>query len=408
MTLPIVIASDLEKSLLERWQLFYDNASDRNRKLEEGIWRRTQRFENAVDSGWASSKDQRRRIVHYRHEYGINTTSNNPSINLENSYIYYSLSLPLDEYEQELAKVYAALERGKWIPKLSPTSPKSKFVWERGNLTCTLSCFEFHPEDERANRKLPSNYRTFDVTIFSKLPTEAQSLPWDVLAKGMRQKDTRGNPEIISDFGEIEPYLPFHLEIGCGVSLEAGVPALHHLHDLYCVTDRESEQFIFGGPKDQLLESLLCDPETQYIAFAKLFKSSFLAEPTIAHKALLALKGAGHMVGPVLTNNFDGLTHRVGLTEQFLRRYDESIPHVEFDPTARSLLVIGSHADRRRVQSRARTQGLKVFYIDPEGYWDGERFINYPLEGPLDQDVLFRTTASAGLVKLCSHLGIRL
>jgi hypothetical protein len=112
-------------------------------------------------------------------------------------------------------------------------------------------------------------------------------------------------------------------------------------------------------------------------------------------------------VGPVMTNNFDGLAHRVGLTQHFLRRYDENVPDVEFSPDAKSLLVIGSYADRRRVQARARARGLHVVYLDPEGYWVDGHFFDYPLEGPRDGDLVCCRTASEGLAGLCSLLSIR-
>ena len=120
------------------------------------------------------------------------------------------------------------------------------------------------------------------------------------------------------------------------------------------------------------------------------------------------MRDAGHLIGRVMTNNFDGLAHRVGLNEHFLRRYDDTIPEVEFFAEAKSLLVIGNHADRRRVQARARERGLKVIYLDPEGYWLGDRFIDYPLEGPRDGDVVCRKGASDGLSQLCSLLGVQL
>ena len=90
----------------------------------------------------------------------------------------------------------------------------------------------------------------------------------------------------------------------------------------------------------------------------------------------------GHLIGPVITNNFDVLAARAGLTEYCVRRYDEIIPDVPLLPGARALLVVGSHADRRAVQARARAAGKKIFYLDPEGFRADGTFQPYPLESP--------------------------
>ena len=249
---------------------------------------------------------------------------------------------------------------------------------------------------------------TLDVTLRTQDFTSLdERLPWDVLSQGMRVKDTRERPTYVPDLSALAQLSPFHVELGCGASIEAGVPALHHLHDLYRVTDSSTGRFIFGGDQDDLIERLLMRPTAEFTALAELFGAAFVAEPTPAHWALLALRDAGHLVGPIMTNNFDGLAHRVGLNEHFLRRYDEVIPDVEFSPDARSLLVIGSHADRRRVQARARARGLQIVYLDPEGYGIDGRFIEYPLEGPRDGDRVCRKTATEGLAGLCSVLDIR-
>lgn len=100
--------------------------------------------------------------------------------------------------------------------------------------------------------------------------------------------------------------------------------------------------------------------------------------------------------GIPLSNNFDGLVHCVGLTELFVRRYDEShvMPNITFHQKAKSLIVVGSHADRRRIQHAAREAGLQVVYVDPEGYRESDGFTDYPLESPQDNDFLFRCSAS--------------
>lgn len=405
MIFPIALQQDLSTEHQERWQRYYLQPSDRDRRREDGIWRRTQEEWNASESGWRGCSDQRRRIVHYTHQYNVRVAEGQLQLELSKAYLYYSLSLPEEEITADLDRVRNALERGGWSARSLSDHTQ---VWEMDDLICALAFVRRHTEDALAARVLPYDYRTLDVTIRTKghdgIP---ERLPWEVLAKGMRMKEVRENPSLAPDLSALVELSPFHVELGCGISIEAGVPALHHLHDLYRVTEMSTGRFVFGGPSDDLVERLLLRPVEEFAKLGELYKAAFLAEPTPAHHALINLRNAGHLVGRIMTNNFDGLAHRVGLNEHFLRRYDETIPDVEFSAQAKSLLVVGSHADRRRVQARARERGLKVVYLDPEGYRIGDQFLSYPLEGPRDGDVLCRKGASEGLTHLCSLLGVQ-
>lgn len=89
-----------------------------------------------------------------------------------------------------------------------------------------------------------------------------------------------------------------------------------------------------------------------------------------------------------------------------MRRYDQKIPPVTFDPRAKALLVIGLHADRRAVQARARERGMRVFYVDPEGLEENSVFKEYPIEGARDEDVIVRQGAIKALGRLCELAGI--
>lgn len=81
----------------------------------------------------------------------------------------------------------------------------------------------------------------------------------------------------------------------------------------------------------------------------------------------------------------------IDLKEKYVRRFEEFqiVPEIEFHPDARSLLVVGAHADRRRVEKQAREKGLQVIYVDPEGYLNPSgATIPYPPESVQDSDLL--------------------
>lgn len=403
MKLPIPIIEGLNSEYFVRWNNYYKEAVDRNRTQEEGIWRRTQCFNNSIESNWSNPIDFRRRIVYYLHNFDLVKKKQDYELLISNIYIYYSLLLPENELNLFKENILNSLIRGNWI------HTKSKSIWNQGDLSCLVKEFDKHPEDKYAIRNYPDYYKSIDIIFRSANVGDINpKLPWEVLLKGMRQKDIRETPCEILDLSILKELYPFHVEIGCGMSVEAGVPPLHHLHDLYCVTDFKTNKFIFGGIEDTLLSRLIEKPESEIPKLGSLFSASFLAEPTNAHLALKALEKNGFLVGPVFTNNFDGLAFRAGLSEKFLRRYDETIPDIKFDNKAKSLLVIGSHADRRRIQERARNQGLKVIFLDPEGYFNNGHFSSYPIEGPKSVDFLCRKTAIEGLTNLCSILGIEL
>jgi uncharacterized membrane protein len=156
-------------------------------------------------------------------------------------------------------------------------------------------------------------------------------------------------------------------------------------------------KFAFGE-NDHLIVDILED----YISFYKnnaslAYKNSLLAEPNEFYTVLAELYKNTTAVGDVITNNFDGMVSLVGLSERYVRKYEDSdiVPQVEFDNAAKSLLVVGSHADRRLVQEAARRKGLKIIYVDPEHYTDTNgNELDYPLETLKNEDILLQMKAS--------------
>ena len=227
-----------------------------------------------------------------------------------------------------------------------------------------------------------------------RLPPDWERRPWEVFYRvGLRQKLARAEPRLVGA-AELAPHLPAQLELGCGPSIEAGIPHLSTLHRIYGVS-RADYSFVFRAGDDALL-TLFRDPETKFREMTEIYRACLVARPTPFYRRLLDLWRRGFIVGPVITNNFDCQCADLGLPEISLRRYDWGpyYPHIDHDPRARSLLVIGVHADRRLVQMRARARGLRVLFIDPEAYVgpDGQAIV-YPVEAPQRDDLFVRATA---------------
>ncbi|MFD0067390.1 hypothetical protein [Streptomyces sp. NPDC056690] len=409
MFLPYPVIEQLDDAQVAAWNTHFAGVGhERPRAIEEGIWRRTQDPANAQQSGWSEDEQGRRRVVHYRYRYDLDYTFPVPRLVLADLYLYTSVLAPKAEIDEYRDNVRSWLSEGGWR-QVDDTA------WAKGDLRVTVTPFDSHPQDERASRATPAGFCSLDIVFVSEdfeVTRNVRQMPWNVLAGGIRVKDQRGNPVYADDLNELKNFLPFQVEIGCGTSVEAGVPPLHFLHRVYRVTERtdnvmkQTHPFVLSPHKDTLVRELLLDATTKAEELVTMFRESFLAEPTAVHHALKALHDAGHFVGPVLQHNFDLLAARAGLEECFVRRYDQKIPPVPFHPEAKALLVIGLHADRRSVEKRARERGMQVFFVDTEGLEEFGEYMPYPLEGPQDGDVIVKAEAIRTLVALCHQLGV--
>lgn len=410
MFLPYPVVDQLTDAQVQDWKRHFDSEGhhERHRYVEEGIWRRTQEAANAELSGWQPGQDARRRVVHYRYHYGLDWTFPVPRLVMTDLYLFHSVSAPESEIDDWTTAIGGWLEAGHW-------RPKNGGAWTKGDLRVTVERYAEHPQDERAGRDTPPGYASVDVVFTSdgfEVPRPVRNLPWDVLAGGIRIKETRGEPDYADDLAGLLDYLPFQVEAGCGTSIEAGIPPLHYLHQVYRVTERkdntltQAHKFVMSPAADTLVAEMLMDATGKAAELTEMFRACFTAQPTAAHQALKALADAGHMVGPVITHNFDVLSARAGLPEVFVRRYDQKIPPVPLLPEAKALLVIGLHADRREVQRRAREAGMKIFFVDPEGLMEDGKFKAYPLEGARAGDVVVRAEATPALSRLCDLLGV--
>ena len=127
-----------------------------------------------------------------------------------------------------------------------------------------------------------------------------------------------------------------------------------------------------------------------------------MATVTQFYYDLKSLIDTGDILGPIMSNNFDGISLSLDIEELYLRGYDEKgiYPNIPIHPSAKSLIVIGSHADRRGAQQCARRAGLKIIFIDTEGYHTENGFLSYPLESPQDEDLVIKMSASEAIREL--------
>jgi hypothetical protein len=405
MKFPFVVEAELAEEHLQRFRRHMDSdASGWHRRFTESIWRRHQHPSNAKLSGWQGPSDMKRRLIHFYDEYGLEGRT----FVLKSAYLTLNLTLPrphLDEYEAAIAE---GLRAGEW--RLVSERGGERH-YRRGDLEARLIARRMHPFDEERGNLPPADFGNLDMRVKSSafaVPPQWEERPWRVFFDvGLRKTLTRGIPELIEPEALVD-HLPAQVELGCGPSIEAGIPHLSTLHRIYGVS-RASYGFIFRASEDGLL-SLFADPETKYREMTDIYRACATAGSTPFYATLRELYARGQVLGPIITNNFDCQCAVLGLPEISLRRYDWKpyYPAIDYDPRAKSLLVVGVHADRRLVQMRARERGLKVLYVDPEQYVapDGSR-IAYPVEAPQTGDFMVRMTANDAFERLKVALNLR-
>lgn len=391
---PIIIKKDIGLDNYNKWQKYYNRKEDDHECFkEEGLWRRSQCIINKKHSNWLNQNDKRRRIVHYEHEFGVSKKENLFNFILKKTYIWISLCLPAEEIDEYYFNIIKNLENNKfWIKDCA-----KKDLYICGDLFLSIKRKKKIKEDIEQKRFFPEDYGILEINFYSKNNYKDEKFiakPWLVLKNGVRKKDIRGNPFITNDPSVILKYLPAQIELGGGASIEAGIYPLHFLHEIYSVCDKE-KNFIFNYKKDNIVRKIVTNPIKLIDKISLMHKKIINTSPNRFYKILKFLYDKNFIVGPIITNNFDGLIRQVGLNELYVRRYSDNIfPNVDFHKDAKSLIVVGSHADRRRIQKNAREKGLKVIYIDPEGYWNKKGFfVPYPLESPQDNDIIIKSKA---------------
>ena len=382
MKLPHTIESFENQSLRQRWiTQFVHNGQH----IAEGAWVRTQEEENREESKRRSREDKRMRIVYFRDEYDIQEEGNESHFLIKKPYLFLYYALPKKESSLLREKITLFLQEGAWN-KVEENDTILRA--ERGDLVCEV---RFSREVDKRSRiqDFPRDYRFTEMRVFSRqssLTKEVDEKPWMILKKGIRKRDIPEKGKIIP-VEEVLNFLPAHMEIGAGASVSSGVPALHTLHTIYSLKDKEGK-FLFNPGEDTLLADVLLQPEVFYEKASRIHRKALTASPNRFYSLLQTLKEKKLLIEPVYVNNFDGFLSLIDVKSEYVRRIASTdiAEHIRFHPDAKSLIVVGVHADRRKIQRRAREAGLPVIYIDPEGFNENGDSFSYPLESIQKED----------------------
>ncbi len=395
MKLPFTIIDDLPPYSDIKWQQQFVKTG---RVRHEGVWRRTQEPKTQKHSGYKTDADARWKLVHFFDEYNLEVNERGCDLVLEKPYVWVNTALPSAEMDEYYHKTLEALNAGNWKVELTSNGVHAT----RENMVAEIKFVDRAEAQHISGLTLPEDYQVLDMEVFGPeqhLSEEERGRPWNILKGGIRKPLQPGNPTVVhkGDDFDIAQYMPFHLELGCGPSIEAGVPPLSHLHKTYAISNPKTHDFIFGND-DDLPVRLFSNPEAFYLQASLIYATALKAEPTTAfYRAVKRLYDEGKILAPVFTNNYDGLTADLGLPEHYLRKFDDShlFPDVDFSPEAKALVVVGSHADRRKIQEKARVHGLQVIYVDPQHYEDdtNHESYQYSIEAPQDDDILVAMTA---------------
>ena len=187
---------------------------------------------------------------------------------------------------------------------------------------------------------------------------------------------------------DLSTHFPADIYIGSGVSYEAGLPTLCHMHDHFGVDNRDAGGFAFGHA-DTLPKRLLDRPAETLRSFYDVHTKAITAEVTYAQQTIAQLFEQ-EKIGKVFTDNVDNLLCKIDLPFERTRGsgvFNEPYP-AQF--TKDTLIVIGVAADRRGIIEKARAEGKKIVIVDPcAAVSPNVQHLNYVKP----EDVFYKVTA---------------
>jgi len=298
----VEILNGLNEKHLDRFEKqFVEN----NRTNLELLWVRTQ--QDGIGS--------RRRMINGLDKYEMKESKNGLALVISEPYAWYQTACPENEIKEYENILKNNLIVGNWIKKDN--------VYVLDDLVLEYWIKNIDNQDIKKNRTIETGYKIFEIEVKEKnrkITEQDIENRWNILIRGIRKKDERGNPKIINNIKEIQDFFPMQVELGCGPSTEAGIPPLHYFHTLYSVQEAIKATPILGPKKDNLLNDLVKDPKDFFRRSGYMYAKALTAEVTPFYKKLKELHDEGKIVGDIITNNFDGLAMLAGLKEKFVRR----------------------------------------------------------------------------------------
>lgn len=371
MQFPYIIQETLDESTLQTWEKVFlpTKGTKLDKTVEESLWRRTQTERNKNVSGWKSDDDKARKILYYRHEYDVQEVEDAKRLVLTSTYIYYSLTLRKEQIREYGEVLYNAIKAAGW-KEIAKEATRESF--ELGDLLMDVWFYDNPKDRPHEFDTFPEGYQTIEIFYRSKnytITDRIQKMIWHIAQAGLRKSLPRTNPTYAKTIKEFIPFLPAQIEFGCGPSYEAGILPLHTLHEVYSINEPFTKKFIMTAQDDTFIKELLENPQVSFKKTADFFYKIISAPLTDFYLILKKLHDKDLIVGPAITNNFDGLHLRLGFEEIFIRTYDEVIvmPELQFDPRAKSLMVVGCHAIEEALSLEQEKEDLRFYTSTQKG-----------------------------------------
>lgn len=340
----------------------------------QNIWRRHQYEANASLSGWTPGA-RRRRILHFHDKY----TLVDGKFAISHFYLRVIWGLPAEEAQAVYERLQEAACQSAYASSFDVSIGIKRSVYDL------------------AVDQLEDDYLEVDCTICDPrhpITPELLVAPWWIFALGPRETFPEVSPRKITDVSELSHTFPWQVELGCGPSIECGVPPLNAMHDTYKLTDVDHKfnwELLDGDPCLRILR----DPPGFYREAARLHLAGLHAKPTLFYSMLVKGLQSGAILSPVFNNNFDGVLESAIQGQAYsLRSRDRFGDYSGYpvNPDAKTLVVVGSHADRRQLQRQFLAKaGKTVVFVDPEHYPGAG---SYPLECPWEGALHLPVTAN--------------
>ena len=200
---------------------------------------------------------------------------------------------------------------------------------------------------------------------------------------------------------QIAQHLPAQLELGCGPSIEAGIPHLSTLHRIYGVSHADYG-FIYRAEADGLL-ALFRDPEAKYREMTEIYRACLSRSRRRSTCGCATCGSAAILSGrsSPTTSTASAPTSVCRSSRCAATTWGRTTRRSSTIRARKSLLVIGVHADRRLVQMRARRRGLRVHLHRPRGLRRARRQRD-PVSGrgAAGEDLFVRATAHDAFERL--------